>query len=157
MATNRAFIGTALLVGVIVISICGCGSLKRPVALSQVTVSFYGAPQLMPILGSPVSYVANATQEIIQEGSLFYVRIRVPASATEDVDYHDFWFSSANVDGPRQAITTVPGEVAQVECTELDPYNPLRTNQLCAIAFPHTEFHVGYPDIEFACKLPPCP
>ena len=139
MAINRAFIGDALLVGVIVISSCGCGVPKRPVALSQVNVSFYGAPQLMPILGSPVAYVANATQEVIHDGNLFYVRIRVPASETEDVYYHAFWFSSANVDGPWQAVSTVPEEVAQVECTELGPYNPLRTNQLCAIAFPHPE------------------
>ena len=157
MATNRAFIGDAMLVGVIVISSCGCGVPKRPVALSQVNVSFYGAPQLMPILGSPVSYVVNATQELIHDGNLFYVRIRVPASETEDVYYHDFWFSSANVDGPWQAVSTVPEEVAQVECTELGPYNPLRTNQLCAIAFPHPEFHVDDPDRDFACKLLPCP
>jgi len=157
MAKKRAFIGTALLVGGMVISVCGCGALKRPVTPSQVTVSFYGAPQLMPILGSPVSYIANATQEVIHDASLFYVRIRVPASETEDVDYHDFWFSSANVEGPWQAIPTVPREVAQVECTELGPYNPLRTNQLCAIPFPQPEFDVGYPDIDFACKLPPCP
>jgi len=157
MATNRAFIGAALLVGVIVISSCGCGVPKRPVAPSQVNVSFYGAPQLMPILGTPVSYIANATQEVIHDGNLFYVRSRVPATETEDVYYHDFWFSSANVEGPWQAVSTVPEEVAQVECTELGPYNPLRTNQLCAIAFPHPEFHADDPDRDFACKLPPCP
>jgi len=145
MATSRAFAGAALLAGVIVISSYGCEAPKRPVAPSQVNVSFYGAPQLMPILGSPVSYVANATEELIHDGNLFYVRIRIPASATEDVYYHDFWFSSANVDGPWQAVPTVPDEVAQVECTQLGPYNPLRTYQLCAVPFPHPEFHLDEP------------
>jgi hypothetical protein len=145
MATNRAFVEAALLAGVLAISSCGCGALKRPVAPSHVNVAFYGAPQLMPILGSPVSYVANATQEVMHDGNLFYVRIRVPANETEDVYYHDFWFSSANVEGPWQAVPIVPDEVAQVECTELGPYNPLRTYQLCTVPFPHPEFHMDEP------------
>ncbi len=136
MARNRKFTETAVLIGLIATLSFGCGAARRPVAPSQVNVSFYGAPQLMPIVGSPVSYVANATREVIRDGNLFYLRILVPAGETEDVYYHDFWFSSANVDGPWQAVPTVPEEVAQVECTELGPYNPILTYQLCAVPFP---------------------
>ena len=137
MARNHKFIRTALLIELIAMLSFGCGVPKRPVAPSLVNVSFYGAPQLMPILGSPVIYVANATTEIIRDGNLFYLRILVPASETEDVYYHDFWFSSANVDGPWQAVPAVPDEVAQVECAELGPYNPILTYQLCTVPFPH--------------------
>jgi len=135
MATKYAF-AASLLAGVIVISSCGWGAPKRPAGPSQINVSFYGAPQLMPILGSTVSYVANATEEVIHDGNLFYVRIRIPGSWMEDVDYHESWFSSTNVDGPWQPVPTAPHEVAQVECTQLGPYNPLRTYQLCAVPFP---------------------
>ena len=137
MASNQKFIGTAQLIAFVAILSFGCGAPRRPVAPSQVNASFYGAPQLMPILGTPVTYVANATREIIRDGNLFYLRIWVPASETEDVYYHDFWFSSANVDGPWQAVPAVPEEVAQVECTELGPYNPIITYQLCTVPFPY--------------------
>jgi len=147
---------STLLVGLVTVLGFGCAP-KRLVEPSQVNVSFYGAPQFMPILGSPVTYAANATREIIHDGSLYYLRIRVPQSETEDMYYQDFWFSSANVDGPWQSINTVPNEVAQVECTELVPYNPLRTYQLCAMPFPHPEFKSDDPDKDCSCKLPPCP
>jgi hypothetical protein len=118
----------------------------RPVEPSQANVEFYGAPQFMPILGSPVSYVANATREIIHDGNLYYLRVPAPPSETEDQLYEqDFWFSSANVEGPWQLVHTVPQEVAEVECTELSPYNPIRTYQLCTVPFPHPEFHVDDP------------
>jgi hypothetical protein len=156
MTTSQHFTLSTLFVGLIALLSFGCAP-KRLVEPSQVTVSFYGTPQFMPILGSPVTYAANATREIIHDGNLYYLRIRVSQSETEDAYYQDFWFSSANVEGPWQSVHAVPNEVTQVECAELVPYNPVRTDQLCTIPFPHPEFKLDNPDKDFACKLPPCP
>jgi hypothetical protein len=129
----------ALMIGLFSMLSFGCGAPRQPVEPSHVNVSFFGVPQFMPIQGSPVTYVANATREIVHDGNLYYLRIRVPAGESEDVYYHDFWFSSADVDGPWQGVRAVPEEVVEVECTELGSYNPVRTYQLCTVPFPNPE------------------
>jgi hypothetical protein len=75
----------------------------RPLQPSQANVSFYGVPQFMPILGASVSFGANATQEIIHDGTLYYLYDQ------------SLWFSSVNVEGPWEVARAVPQEVVQIE------------------------------------------
>jgi hypothetical protein len=96
----------------------------RPTHARQPQVTYLGAPQLMPILGSSMSYVDNATRKVIRDGSTYYVYDQ------------GLWFSSASTDGPWQAAHDVPGEVIDVECAILSPANPARIHQLCAVPFP---------------------
>jgi len=114
-ATTNRFVRSTVLSGLFVILSWGCEPSMRPVRPSQANVSFYGAPQFMPILGTSVSYGANATREIIHDGTFYYLCDQ------------SFWFSSVNVQGPWKVARAVPEEVLQIECTQLSSYNPLRT------------------------------
>ena len=143
MVTNHKFVRPTALAGLLLIVNCGCGPQMRPVQPSQANVSFYGVPQFMPILGASVSYGANATQEIIHDGTLYYLYDQ------------SLWFSSVNVEGPWEVAGAVPQEVVQIECTQLSPYNPLGTYQLCTAPFPDSE--INGVEEGSRCILPPCP
>jgi len=63
----------------------------------------------MPILETTVSYGANARQEIINAGTVYYLYDQ------------GFSFSSRNVQGLCEVTHTVSPEVLQIECTQLSP------------------------------------
>jgi hypothetical protein len=95
--------------------VSGCGVPKRAV---QAEVVYLGLPQLEPV-GISLSYVANASREVVYDGAIFYLFDQ------------DTWFASLDADGPWDVTSSVPQEVAEIECVRLHTNNSSEGYQLC--------------------------
>jgi hypothetical protein len=65
-------------------------------AVSEVKVSYVGAPQFSPIQGTSLYYATNTPNRVIQAGPQYYLC------------YQGVWFVSSSANGPWQVAQTVP-------------------------------------------------
>jgi len=65
-------------------------------AAAQASVTYSGAPQFVPIPGTPLTYATNTAQKVIQVGDLYYLCLQ------------GIWFLSTSPQGPWQTAQSVP-------------------------------------------------
>lgn len=69
---------------------------------AKAEVQYVGAPQFVPIAGTPVSYAKNTPNDVLRIGDLYYLC------------FQGVWFASTSPNGPWQVADKVPQEIYSI-------------------------------------------